>query len=279
MERAIIAGRTLAGRSIDEQIWGDPGGVLLCVDFDGTLSPIVPRPEDARLSAGLDEVLPRLARGLGAVAVVTGRPVRTLLALSGADGWADPGDLVALGQYGMERWEARTGEFDVPPAPKAAREAVEDVRELIDRLGVEGVQLEDKGRAVALHTRNAADPAGALEAFAPELSMIATRHHLLVEPGRNVIELRAASSTKGDGLWWLIERYDPRIVVMVGDDLGDLAAFEVVEEWQAAGKVGAKVASASAEQPDVADRADLVCDGPAGVAEWLRWIADGLPEA
>jgi trehalose 6-phosphate phosphatase len=64
--------------------------------------------------------------------------------------------------------------------------------------------------------------------------------------------------------------------VFIGDDLGDLAAFAAVETLRGAGLPGLLVCSGSTEVTEVAERADLVVDGPAGVAELLQALADEL---
>src|SRR5947209_11222320 len=73
----------------------DPAGWLVGLDFDGTLSPIVPRAEDARLAPELLPTLLRLRDVVGTVAVVSGRP-RSYLAAQ-----LPPG-LLLVGSYGLE---------------------------------------------------------------------------------------------------------------------------------------------------------------------------------
>jgi trehalose 6-phosphate phosphatase len=64
-----------------------------------------------------------------------------------------------------------------------------------------------------------------------------------------------------------------RSVLFCGDDLGDLAAFGAVRELRARGIPGCAVASLSAESPRVAEAADLVVDGPAGIVRFLAGLA------
>ncbi|MEU0486839.1 trehalose-phosphatase, partial [Streptosporangium sp. NPDC006013] len=81
-------------------IVADPGGAVIGLDFDGTLSPIVSDPAEARIHPGGPEVLARLGGLVGAVVVVTGRPAATAVeygSLAGVPG------LVVLGHYGLER--------------------------------------------------------------------------------------------------------------------------------------------------------------------------------
>src|SRR5689334_2313631 len=94
----------------------EPARALLALDFDGTLAPIVPRPEDARPAAGAIAVLTRLAGAVGALAVVSGRPADEVVRLGELA--AVPG-LRVVGHYGLQRW--RDGILVTPdPAPGVA---------------------------------------------------------------------------------------------------------------------------------------------------------------
>src|SRR5690606_9652006 len=97
--------------------------------------------------------------------------------------------LVVLGQYGVERFDAATGVVDLPDAgdgiPAAKRDLVVALAELAAAgQPVAGVHLEDKGRAIGVHTRRADDPYTAFRLLAPRAEEIAERHGLFVEPGR-----------------------------------------------------------------------------------------------
>ncbi|HOA27661.1 MAG TPA: carboxyl transferase domain-containing protein, partial [Arachnia sp.] len=89
----------------------------------------------------------------------------------------------------------------------------------------------------------------------------------------SVLELRASSLTKGDALRELVRETGASAVAMCGDDLGDLPAFDVLDELRAEGLATCAVVAASAEQPALAHRADVLCEGPEGVAAWLAELA------
>ncbi|MBE6478411.1 MAG: trehalose-phosphatase [Propionibacteriaceae bacterium] len=268
-------------RSVQQAAIDRPERAVVCLDFDGTLAPIVERPEDARpLPAALDAV-DALAGRIRCVAVVTGRPVRTVLDLGGLDRLAHAKRLRIFGQYGAERWDGATGEVTVPPVPEAVRAARRRIPELVDRAAaagrqVEGVRLEDKGLAIGVHTRSCTDPDAALAALEPGLRALASELGLGVEPGRDVIELRASALTKGDVVRELVAELDPAALAFCGDDRGDIAAFDAVRAWRDEEHPGAVVVSGSAEVPELAERADVLCDGPAGIAAWLGALVDGL---
>jgi trehalose 6-phosphate phosphatase len=244
--------------------------VALCLDFDGTLSPIVDDPEAARPLASVVELLGSLADRYAAVALVSGRPADFLAAHAGAPG------VRYLGLYGLQ--EIRDGRVWVDPRLEAGRPAVEAAhRDLRDSAAVldSGAWLEDKRYAVAVHTRRVADPgrwAGPIDQTARE---IAARHGLEVVPGKLVWELRpAVRSDKGDAVRKVIADSGARSVV-AGDDHGELAAFAAAAQFAAAaGGDGLRVAVRSAEAPpELLDQADLVVDGPPGLRDLLERLA------
>jgi trehalose 6-phosphate phosphatase len=265
---------TDAGRAGLAALLASPGAALLGLDFDGTLAPIVADPDAARAHPGVPDVLARLAGHGVRIAVVTGRPAATAVDYAGV---ADVPGLVVLGHYGLERWEA-----GVVTAPEDLS-AVDEVRRrlpdaLADAGAPDGTYVEDKGAAVAVHTRRTADPAAAFDALRGPLADLAEQAGLVVEPGRFVLELRPAGGDKGDALRGLVEETGAQMVGFVGDDLGDLAAFDAVEALRADGLAGLLVCSGSTEVTALAGRADLVVDGPDGVVALLSAIADALDE-
>ena len=133
--------------------------------------------------------------------------------------------------------------------------------------------VEEKGLAVAVHTRRMADAAGALERLRGPVADLAERHSLSVEPGRNVLEVRSGDMHKGQAVRAFVAEQEATGVVFGGDDLGDIEAFEAVRALRADGLPGLVVCSASHEQPDLEELADVVVDGPAGVVDLLTRLA------
>ena len=128
--------------------------------------------------------------------------------------------------------------------------------------------LEDKGLSRVGHTRRCTDPAGALERLEGPVTAVAGG--LEVHRGRLVLELRPPGFDKRAALFSLCDPL-PSAVLFAGDDLGDLPAYDAVDELRRAGVVGLTVCSASDEGPtELRERADVVVDGPAGVVALLR---------
>jgi trehalose 6-phosphate phosphatase len=255
----------------------NPGRSVIALDFDGTLAPIVPDPDSARAHPGAVPALIRLAPHIRAVAVVTGRPASVAVRYGGFAGVPGLERLTVLGHYGAERWDAVSGTVRAP-APHPGDSSVRaELPGFLDRMGAwRGTWIEDKGRAVAVHTRRTEDPQAAFEALREPIAELAARHGLIVEPGRLVLELRAPGMDKGVALNGYLREVQAGPVLYAGDDLGDLAAFGAVEKRRADGLPGLLVCSGNEEVAELAARADLVVDGPAGVVRLLDALADEL---
>ena len=132
--------------------------------------------------------------------------------------------------------------------------------------------FEDKGLAVAVHTRRLADPEGAFDRLLPPLRELASRHGLVLEPGKSVIEVRSAGSHKGMVVHRLAAVLDADGFLFAGDDLGDVEAFEAVEELGQRGLATLRVCSASDEQSALVALSDVVVHGPTGVLDLLRQL-------
>jgi trehalose 6-phosphate phosphatase len=260
---------TAAGRAGLAALLAEPARALIAMDFDGTLAPIVDDPASARADPASTDVLGRLARLAGTVALITGRPASEAAEFAGLA--AAPGVLV-LGQYGRERWEA--GQLSSPPPPAGlvtARDELPGV--LAAARAAAGTFVEDKGAAVAVHTRRTTSPQAELDRLGPPLAALAERTGLAVEPGRFVLELRPPGADKGQALRGLAAERSPAAIMFCGDDLGDRPAFRAVRELRGAGTPGLAVLSGSAEVPELTAEADLVVAGPPGVTQLLGALA------
>jgi trehalose 6-phosphate phosphatase len=239
----------------------------LCLDFDGTLAPIVEDPNEARPLLGTVELLGELAARFAAVALLSGRPADYLATHAAAPG------VRYLGLYGLQ--EIRDGHVWIDPRLEEARPAVmtaqQDLRECA-AVRDSGAYLEDKQYAVAIHTRRVADRTRWTAAIDEAARQVADRHGLEIVLGKLVWELRpAVRSDKGDAVRRVIGESNARSVIVAGDDLGDLPAFDAALELKARGSDALRIAVDSAEAPPaLINQADVVVDGPAGLLEFLR---------
>lgn len=226
----------------------------LFLDVDGTLLDIAPTPEDVVVDAGLPGLLARLRDALqGAVALVSGRPIATL------DRLFAPHCFAAAGVHGIERRDAAGRCHFMGLAPDALDPARLLLREFAG--AHPGLRLEDKGRSLALHWRQA--PALAAEALAAaHRALEASPSEFHLQEGRCVIEIKSRAATKGTAVEQFLEEppFKDRLPVMLGDDVTDEDGFALIE---ARGGLAIEVGGAHAR------------GGVAGArARNRRWLAD-----
>jgi len=205
--------RVLAARAAD--------GLIAIFDVDGTLAPIAPTPEAARIPPELRRALRRLARRPDTVeGFVSGRPLPELQRLVGRSGsWlAGLHGAIRRAPGGAVRrlWSAelqRTGD----------RLSLGLASALAD---VPGVLIEPKGPVVAVHTR-AASPAGRARVRNVVSSLRPPDWDIL--EGRRVVELRPAGlPTKADAVSWIAAERPAAPILYVGDDVTDEDAFRAL---------------------------------------------------
>ena len=247
------------------------------LDFDGTLAPIVEDPSQARIHPDAGEVLVDLAEQVLAVAVVTGRPARQALDLGGLEGVGnaigDAGkELYLFGQYGNERWTSTNRRVISPRPPRG----LASFRRELPRLAAPARRRGRPHRGEGPGGRRAHPPAGrprrTFERLLPALEDLADRYDLIVEPGKQVIEVRSPGMHKGLVVERLVEELDAGGFVFVGDDLGDVEAFEAVagpgrpRPAHAPGLLGLR------RGERLVPLSDVVVHGPEGVLDLLRQL-------
>ncbi len=240
-----------------------PQAVALASDYDGTLAPIVEDPERARPSPEAVAALEEVSRVAGLTAVVSGRPVEFLRRMLGLGG------IRYVGLYGLE------GAIAVEDAWKEA--VAEAARSAATALGAypESFRLEDKGLALVVHYRRAPDPEWAHDHARAWAEKEASRLGLALLEGKFNIELvPPVRLGKGAALARLLAEAptDLQAALFIGDDVGDLEAFEELAAWEAAepGRVCLRVAVGSDElDPSLERSSDLVLESQSQVADFL----------
>jgi trehalose 6-phosphate phosphatase len=229
----------------------DPAHAAILLDFDGTLAPIVERPEDAAIVDGGREVLASLVPRFLVVAVVSGRPRHTLEELIGVDG---------------VRYEGLYGLPTVIPVADGLRAEVEEATKTI-----RGAWVEPKSVTLAVHYRHADDPVAARARLTPVLDAIATREGYDLLEGKMVFELApAGESRKGGAVTRIVRETGARAALYAGDDLPDLEAFAALDELSAEGLRTLKVAVGGVEtQNALLAGADSAVADPASLIRML----------
>jgi len=193
---------------------------LLAFDFDGTLAPIVTRPEYARMPTGWSEMLAELAK-LRPVAIVTGRGVADVAArLSFTPGYI-------IGNHGAEDPEGIL--------PAGSIERLEPVRRRLARLSSHwaplGIEVEDKHYSLAMHYRLAPDPVAAQQCIEELLSGEEGGLHLF--HGKCVMNIAPDDAPdKAHAVMSLVRRAGAGAALFAGDDINDEPVFaRVPADW------------------------------------------------
>jgi trehalose 6-phosphate phosphatase len=247
----------------------DPGHSAVLTDVDGTIAPIVLRPEDAAVPEPTRDLLRRLAERYALVGCLSGRRALEARRIVGLD------ELAYSGNHGFEL--LLPGDDQVRPDPSLdghegdAPSFVEGLdRSELDRVGI---RTEDKGAIVALHWRGA-DNEGAAESVAHEIASAAEWQGLVPHRGRKVLEIRPdVAINKGIAVAALLASTQVVNALYGGDDRTDVDAFTALRTLRDDGELEATacIAVASDESPpEVAREADLTVDGPEGFARALE---------
>lgn len=230
-----------------ERLAAEPARAAILLDVDGTLAPIVARPEDARVPESTRQELGRLAGSYALVACVSGRPRAEVDRMVGVAGVA------IVGEHGLEL------------APEAAAWADRIARFARDV----DWPAERKPLSVSFHFRRADDEAAA-RAYLTRVADLAAREGLVPRWGRMVLEVRPpVPANKGTAVQALVTRAGVARALYAGDDRTDLDAFHGLDALE----LGVRVAVRSHEAPaELLAAADVVVDGPDGVLGLLRTL-------
>jgi trehalose 6-phosphate phosphatase len=241
----------------------------LFFDVDGTLAPIVARPEDAHVPEKTSRRLGELARRYAAVGCISGRSATEARRLVGVGG------IAYAGAHGAELLEPGATRPTIMPAFESWARRVHDFAAAHDDRGLRRlrIRIEDKGPITAFHWRGAPDEDAArtrLEGIAQEAEAAGLWTHW----GRKVLEVRPPVPVdKGQALGELVRRTGVRAALFAGDDATDLDAFDALDRIDLDSAV--RVGIASHEGPAaIVDRADLVVDGTDGFLVVLESLAE-----
>jgi trehalose 6-phosphate phosphatase len=251
----------------------DPEHAAVLTDVDGTLAPIVERPEQAAVPAQATRLLEALGDRFGLVGCISGRRALDARRLIGVAG------IAYAGNHGFELLLPGEDEPRLDPAVVGRERVAADFLASLDgaRLSATGLRREDKGPIQALHWRGAEDERAA-DACAHEIAAEAGRAGLDPRWGRKVLELRpVGGGGKDAAVGALLAEEDITAAVYAGDDRTDLDACRRLRELRDEGQLQAAsfVGILSPEAPpELAEDADLLVDGPGGWLELLTELAE-----
>jgi trehalose 6-phosphate phosphatase len=231
-----------------DELVENPAEAAIMLDVDGTLAPIVARPELARVPDETRAELRRLVARYALVACISGRTGVDARRIVGVDG------PVYVGVHGLE----------LAPEAERWRGPLREFAESVDW------PVEDKGLAVVFHYRGAVDEEAALGTLRGVADR-ATALGLRAQFGRKVLEVRPpVAADKGTAVRALLEQRRLRRGLYAGDDTTDLDAFRGLDGLD----VSVRIAVASAEgPPELREAADIVVESPAELVEVLRRLS------
>jgi trehalose 6-phosphate phosphatase len=234
--------------SLIAQLAERPGDTGLLLDVDGTLAPIVERPEDAAVPEPTRALLRRLADRYALVACISGRPEDDARRVVGVDG------IEYVGEHGLA----------LDPEAAAWQPAIDEIVESA------GWPPERKPSSVAFHYRTADDEEAAVTTLR-RVEERATARGLRARWGRKVLEiLPPVEANKGTVVRTLVADHGLACALYAGDDATDLDAFHGLDSLD----VAVRVAVVSEEGPgDLAGAADVVVAGPEALAALLQELA------
>jgi trehalose 6-phosphate phosphatase len=255
-----------------EPLRSEPSRAAILLDVDGTLAPIVRHADDAHVPEPTRVSLIAVAKRYGLVACVSGRQAaiaRRIVSL---------GTITYVGNHGAEilRGGATEVEYD-PEIASWARRVQEFARgAMTDELRRLRVREEDKEAIAALHWRGAPDE-DAAEAAVMAVGAEAEAAGFWTHLGRKVLEIRPpVALDKGRGITRLLAGVDVDAALYAGDDLTDLDAFAALRARRDEGALTTALCvgvTSDETPPALAESADLLVDGPAGVRALLSTLA------
>ncbi|UYY82089.1 trehalose-phosphatase [Arthrobacter sp. YA7-1] len=207
--------------------------LLVAMDFDGTISPIVDHADAARpleRSAAAFAELAKLPRTT--TALISGRALASLREVA-----SPPEATLLIGSHGAEAWLG-PGSTELQ-LDDAQRELLAEVREVLAGISQEapGTVLEDKPAGVVLHTRRAADDV-AEDAVAAARSVLEGLPGVFLKNGKRVLETSVVHSSKGDAVEFLRQATSATGILFAGDDVTDEDAIARLGSTDVGVKVG-----------------------------------------
>ncbi|HKT83248.1 MAG TPA: trehalose-phosphatase [Solirubrobacterales bacterium] len=259
-----------AGVAAIERLRAEPSRTAILTDVDGTLAPIVERPEQAEVPARARELLVALSERFALVGCISGRRALEARRLVGVE------RLAYAGNHGLELLLPGKEEPRLDPSLEGTEGVAAEFVAGLDAAGLAeiGVRLEDKGPIQTLHWRGAEDERRA-EARAHEIAVEAGRAKLEPRWGRKVLELRPlGGGGKDAAVAALLSGEKIAAAVYAGDDRTDLDAFrrlrELKEEGSLESAICVGVISPEAP-PGLVEECDVAVDGPSG---WLALLEE-----
>lgn len=247
----------------------------LVFDIDGTLSPLVSIPSEARLYPGVAALLEQIKQYAN-VAIMTGRGLADGAAMVNIDG------ITYIGTHGLEWCDGLPAIHPIQLVPEA-QQYVEPGLTLLNLArqqlaDIEGLIVQAKQVGGTVHYRNVAQPEEARQRILALLTEPAQQWHMRLSEGKYIVEvLTPLAVDKGQALRRYAERTKARGLLFAGDDRTDLDAILELARLRQEGKVTLSVAVRHHDTlPALLEHADIIVDEVPGMVKLLEQIAEQL---
>jgi len=253
--------------SVEEIVKRSPFGLI--TDVDGTISETAPTPRQARISPLCRQYLSTLSQHLPLVAAVSGRPAQEAKDMLKING------MVYIGNHGLERWISGHSEFtrDIRDYPEIINSVI---KELTPLLHIEGIIIENKGITASIHYRLCREPEKVVKQILAALQDLPLAKKLRVLQDRMVVDLLPPLVVnKGTAIFDLIQGYNLRGGIYMGDDLTDIDAFKAMHSASRNSNFkGLAIGVISQETPGgLAAEVDFILNGISDVERFLKWVS------
>ncbi len=250
----------------------DDCSTAIVTDIDGTISEIAPTPTEAMVTDSMREELVKLQRKFGLVAVISGRSVVNAREMVGVDG------LIYVGNHGMEFLE--NGKISLYPEVEKYLSQMQQTGQKIkkgDLSHIDGLLFEDKGICFSIHYRLATQSDNVREKILNNIRNEPDCEKLKIVEGRQLVELKPPlSCDKGTILENIIQKYNLKKIIYLGDDITDLDAFKRLKLLGNQGEIrGAGILVCSSEIPhDVKKGSSYYVNGVDEVLKFFQWLSN-----
>jgi trehalose 6-phosphate phosphatase len=241
----------------------------LAFDIDGTLSPIAPTPDEARIYPGVLSLLEQ-ARRYTHIAILTGRSIDDGASMVNLDG------LTYIGTHGLEWSEGLPWLHSVEIMPEALNyyEPGKYLLDLVEQHLSElpGVIVQRKRIGGSIHYRLAPDPIKTRQKLLSLLEQPAQQVNMHLSEGKLLLEIRVPLPVhKGRALRQFVERYNLIAIVFAGDDRTDLDAITEIARMRKEGLAALSIAVKHHDTlPELLSQADIVVQEVPGMVELFR---------
>lgn len=242
----------------------------IVTDIDGTISEIASTPNEAFVSPSMRNQLVKLNNKYKLVVVISGRSVVNAREMVGVDG------LLYVGNHGLE-YLKNSAPFLVPEA----EEYMKPIEETLNLLKngklskTEGLMLENKGVCLSIHYRGCKNPEIVRENILKTLHDLPSSKNLNVTEGRKLVECKPPLGyDKGLILDNIIEKYNLKKIIYLGDDITDLDAFIKLKELESIKKInGISILVNSSEIPDYVKKgSSFFVEEVNEILEFFQWL-------